>query len=338
MTLGQRIQQIRNFESLSQEAFGEKLGTTRQTVSKWELDQTVPEIAKIVLMSRLFHVTTDSILVDGISTFDTPYEQFVCGVYRSAVCEVVETERFALLYYCSHAETVLGTRLYVRFGGQKKLFAICEYHKADKTMGYAYYTEAESRIVANDDKLKEKLGEVYDEQKTKAMKRTETFLVNHDKISLPTVSEVGIRKCLLAWRMGDSFRSNADSFYFWLCTGKTEYIFSIRPQGTDIYCGISYNFPFDLGMYGGGQFFRIRNHQDNSQPWCRFYCDFGYQCETDVHIPADQCELGKCVRTDRGYLWCLKRYTDDQIVLQGCGHDEYFFRRDDNRHETFSGI
>ena len=50
MTLGQRIQQIRTQHNLSQEEFAAKLGTTRQTVSRWELDQTYPEIAKIVLL------------------------------------------------------------------------------------------------------------------------------------------------------------------------------------------------------------------------------------------------------------------------------------------------
>ena len=83
MTLGQRIQQIRLEHGLSQEEFGEKLGTTRQTVSRWELDQTYPEIAKIVLMSRIFSVTTDSIVKDGISTFDAEADYYTCGVYRS---------------------------------------------------------------------------------------------------------------------------------------------------------------------------------------------------------------------------------------------------------------
>ena len=62
MTLGQRIQQIRSEHGLSQEEFAEKLGTTRQTVSRWELDQTYPEIAKIVIISKVLSVTTDSIL------------------------------------------------------------------------------------------------------------------------------------------------------------------------------------------------------------------------------------------------------------------------------------
>ena len=71
MTLGQRIQQIRIENGLSQGEFAEKLGTTRQSVSRWELDQTYPEIAKIVLISKVFSVSTDSILKNGISTFDT---------------------------------------------------------------------------------------------------------------------------------------------------------------------------------------------------------------------------------------------------------------------------
>lgn len=337
MTLGQRIQQIRNSVSLSQEAFGEKLGTTRQTVSKWELDQAVPEIGKIVLMSRLFSVTTDSILVEGISTFDAPYEQFMCGVYKSETCEVVETERFALVYYRSRTEMVLGARLYVGIDGHKKLYAICEYNEVDKTIGYAYKAETESHTVyTNDEQMKGKLGQAYDALMTKTMKRTEMFLVNHDRTPLPTVGEVGIKNCLLAWRMADSFSSTAGRFSFWLCTGKTEYIFSIEPQDTNIYCGISYNFPFDLGMYGGRQFFRIRNYKDNSQPWCGFFGDLGYEYrETDVNIPADQCELGKCVQTNQGLVWGLKRYTDDQIVLQGCGDDEYFYNREEKRAEIF---
>lgn len=153
---------------------------------------------------------------------------------------------------------------------------------------------------------------------------------------MPTVREAGIKNCLTAWRMADSFSATAHRFSFWLCTGKTEYTFSIEPQDTNIYCGISYNFPFDLGMLGGRQFFRIRNYKDNSQPWCRFFSNLGYECsENNIEIPTDKCELGKCVNTDQGIVWGLKRYTNDQIVLQGCGEDEYFFGREDKRTEIF---
>lgn len=47
---------------MSQEAFGEKLGVSRQAVSKWETGQTVPDIEKVILISELCGVSTDYIL------------------------------------------------------------------------------------------------------------------------------------------------------------------------------------------------------------------------------------------------------------------------------------
>ena len=85
MTIGQRIQQIRLGLGLSQEEFGAELGTTRQTVSRWELDQSYPELAKIVLISKLFSVTTDSIIKDGISTFDTETEVLIQSAIRTVL-------------------------------------------------------------------------------------------------------------------------------------------------------------------------------------------------------------------------------------------------------------
>lgn len=115
MTVGQRIRQIRLGLGLPQEAFGEKRGTTRQTVSRWELDQLYPGLSKIVLISRLFSVTTDSLLKDGISTFDIKTEVFSCGIYRSANAEIVETEKYALKYDCSPNKNILGARLYAGY-------------------------------------------------------------------------------------------------------------------------------------------------------------------------------------------------------------------------------
>ncbi len=39
--------------------------------------------------------------------------------------------------------------------------------------------------------------------------------------------------------------------------------------------------------------------------------------------------------TSKGYIWAVKRYTDDMIVLQGCGEDEYTYRRDAQKEEAF---
>lgn len=61
-TLGQRIAAERKKQGLSQEALGEKMGVSRQAISKWESDGAVPEIDKLIAMSRLFGVSVGWLL------------------------------------------------------------------------------------------------------------------------------------------------------------------------------------------------------------------------------------------------------------------------------------
>lgn len=62
MTIGTKIQKLRKQHGLSQEQLAETLGVSRQAVSKWEAEQSVPDIDKIVLICDYFGVTTDYIL------------------------------------------------------------------------------------------------------------------------------------------------------------------------------------------------------------------------------------------------------------------------------------
>ena len=62
MTIGQRIAQKRKELSLSQEDLGERLGVSRQAIYKWESDQTLPEVEKLVRLSQLFSVTVGWLL------------------------------------------------------------------------------------------------------------------------------------------------------------------------------------------------------------------------------------------------------------------------------------
>lgn len=61
-TLGQRIAEQRKKQNLSQEAFGEKMGVSRQAISKWEADGAMPEIDKLIAMSKLFGVSVGWLL------------------------------------------------------------------------------------------------------------------------------------------------------------------------------------------------------------------------------------------------------------------------------------
>ena len=62
MTLGQRIQELRRQQNLSQEALGEKMGVSRQAISKWESDLTIPELDKLIALSKLFEVPLGRLL------------------------------------------------------------------------------------------------------------------------------------------------------------------------------------------------------------------------------------------------------------------------------------
>lgn len=64
MSIGERIQNLRKCNSLTQEQLADKLDVSRQSVSKWELDAAIPEIEKVIMMSKLFSVSIDRILLD----------------------------------------------------------------------------------------------------------------------------------------------------------------------------------------------------------------------------------------------------------------------------------
>jgi len=63
MSIGEQIQKIRIMKGLTQERLAELLEVSRQSVSKWELGQAIPDVEKIIRMSELFDVTTDTILL-----------------------------------------------------------------------------------------------------------------------------------------------------------------------------------------------------------------------------------------------------------------------------------
>ena len=64
MTLGEKIQELRRKNAMSQDVLAEKLEVSRQAVSKWERDEAIPETDKIVRLAQLFSVSTDYLLMD----------------------------------------------------------------------------------------------------------------------------------------------------------------------------------------------------------------------------------------------------------------------------------
>lgn len=62
MDLGEKLRTLRKEKKLSQEALAEKLRVSRQSVSKWESGQSIPEIQKILLICDIFDLSADEFL------------------------------------------------------------------------------------------------------------------------------------------------------------------------------------------------------------------------------------------------------------------------------------
>lgn len=67
MTLGQKIFELRNKQKMSQGDLAEKLNVSRQSISKWETDASVPELDKLIMLSDLFNITMDELVRDELS-------------------------------------------------------------------------------------------------------------------------------------------------------------------------------------------------------------------------------------------------------------------------------
>lgn len=62
MTFGEKLQSLRQRSGMSQDALAERLQVSRQAVSRWERDETMPETDKVVALADIFGVTTDYLL------------------------------------------------------------------------------------------------------------------------------------------------------------------------------------------------------------------------------------------------------------------------------------
>lgn len=73
MIFADKLMYLRKKAGYSQEELAEKMGVTRQSVSKWESGQSIPDIEKIIRISDLFEVSIDYLLRDNVE--ELPYKQ-----------------------------------------------------------------------------------------------------------------------------------------------------------------------------------------------------------------------------------------------------------------------
>ena len=67
MSIGNNISNLRKKNNLSQEELAEKVGVTRQTISKWELDETAPDINQSKIISQTFNISLDELTDNNVN-------------------------------------------------------------------------------------------------------------------------------------------------------------------------------------------------------------------------------------------------------------------------------
>lgn len=254
------------------------------------------------------------------------------GVYTSMHLQIAHSRYWTFCLYCNNEKSIIGAKLYNGTDSDKTLCAITERNMNEQKTVYAYVTP-NGKLYTNDSNgVLQLIGESYG-YSVDNMKQIDSIEIS-EQHEMCTVSEAGIKECLKQWRAGTIYYANDTGILFQLITGKIEYVCSIQVEKCNIYCGASVNIPVENGMIGSNQYFRLRNYADNTEPYCRFECNLGQ----DIQINKVQevvCESGTCSITSQGLFWPLKHHTDHEIVLSGCGGEEYIYNRNNSKSEYF---
>ncbi len=81
INIADRIQNLRKTKGISQEELAEIVGVSRQAVSKWESEQSTPDIEKIIMLSDYFGVSTDYLLKGIEPTIESPKKKVDARIF-----------------------------------------------------------------------------------------------------------------------------------------------------------------------------------------------------------------------------------------------------------------
>lgn len=102
MNLGERLLKLRKEKKLSQEEVAEKLNVTRQTISKWETNQSMPDLDKVGPLCKLYGISTDHLLngTDSLEKTENKNWKYlllgIFGYFLSVIWIILGEETFHL--------------------------------------------------------------------------------------------------------------------------------------------------------------------------------------------------------------------------------------------------
>ncbi len=111
MILADKIVMLRKKNGWSQEELAEKLHISRQSVSKWESAQSIPDLNKILLLGQIFEVSTDYLLKDEMEKEEYIAENFNIPAYPTRKVSIEEANEFLELKFKITPYVALATAL-----------------------------------------------------------------------------------------------------------------------------------------------------------------------------------------------------------------------------------
>ena len=76
MNFGERLKQIRANQGLSQEQLAEKIGVSRQAITKWETNRGLPDVENMIILAEIFKVTLDELILERINVQESQQDFF----------------------------------------------------------------------------------------------------------------------------------------------------------------------------------------------------------------------------------------------------------------------
>ena len=86
MNLGEKIYQLRNDKNLSQGDLAEKLNVSRQSISKWETNASVPELDKLVRMHTIFDISLDELSLEEYQAISPVFQEDIYEAITMKTC------------------------------------------------------------------------------------------------------------------------------------------------------------------------------------------------------------------------------------------------------------
>ena len=143
MKIGKKIMDLRKKNGLSQEELAEKIGVARQTISKWELGETSPDLKQSKELSKIFNVSLDELVSNDIQNVlieKTSNTEKLAGIILNLLKIIIVFIVLLPLLFIVARIAVKNYRAN-NSGRYLEVSIVCELHDETYNYGFRYYEE-----------------------------------------------------------------------------------------------------------------------------------------------------------------------------------------------------